>query len=386
MESLQPTLKRGRDVWDRINMPEMEFHLRVEKIREEMKKEGIDCLLLYGNGPNEYGNPCYVSNFAIKTPRGALVALPLKGNVTLIVDGFPRDQPAVKSVTWIDHIRSSRDVAKECVDLLREQNLLPSTLGFAGVKEFMPSSQYQTVSQALAQCKIADVQPMINRMRMAKSPREQDQIRRSSRIVQRGFERICSSPLPEMNERALEATLDYIGRMEGAEDIRVLVARPMERGWTLRPAEDRTLSEGEEIIAYVAVAFERYWSEGIRTFRAGPTHFQEKTSEAAAGLYERILRLIEPGAALSRFQSDALREIGKGSLEYLPRYGMGQSIGLSPHEPPRITTESQDHFIETMCFTLRFALKEKDDVSIMTGETILLTKDHSEVLTRQTQS
>jgi len=48
METLQPTLKRGRDVWDRINMTEMEFHMRVEKIREKMQKESIDCILLYG--------------------------------------------------------------------------------------------------------------------------------------------------------------------------------------------------------------------------------------------------------------------------------------------------------------------------------------------------
>ncbi|MFH1487735.1 MAG: M24 family metallopeptidase, partial [Pseudomonadota bacterium] len=382
METLQPTLKRGRDVWDRINMPEMEFHRRMEKIREEMQKESIDCILLYGKGANEYGNPCYLSNFATKMPRGALVAVPLKGDITLIVDGFSRDQPAVKSVTWIDNIRSCRDVAQECLDLLKEQNLIPSTLGFAGLKELMPCPQFQSVSKALGQCKIIDAQPMINRMRMVKSFREQDQIRRSSRIIQRAFDRVCGSPLPEMNERVLEATLDYIARMEGAEDIRILVARPMERGWTMRPAEHRGISEGEDIITYVAVAFERYWSEGIRTFAAGPSHFKEKTSEGAAALYENILQMIEPGVAVAQIYNDALGEIQKSPMEYLPHYGLGQGIGLSPRELPGIAMESQDHFIENMCFTLRLALKDKENVSLMTGDTILLSKSHRECLTR----
>ena len=382
METLQPTLKRGRDVWDRINMTEMEFHLRVEKIREKMQKESIGCILLYGKGADEYGNPCYISNFAIKMPRGALVVIPLKGDITLIVDGFSRDQPAVKSVTWIDSIRSCRDVAQECLDLLKEQNLIPSTLGFAGLKELMPCPQFQSIINALGQCKIVDAQPIINKMRMVKSFREQDQIRRSSRIIQRAFDRVCSSPLSEMNERVLEATLDYIARMEGAEDIRILVARPMESGWTMRPAENRDISDGENVITYVAVAFERYWSEGIRTYAAGPSHFKEKTSEDAAALYEKILQMIKPGVAVSQVYKDALGEMQKSPMEYLPQYGLGQGIGLGPRELPRLTMESQDHFIENMCFTLRLVLKDKENVSLMTGDTILLSKNHRELLTR----
>ena len=49
METLQPILKRGRDVWDQINMPKGEFLQRVEKIREKMAGAGIDVLLLYGD-------------------------------------------------------------------------------------------------------------------------------------------------------------------------------------------------------------------------------------------------------------------------------------------------------------------------------------------------
>ena len=384
METLQPTLKRGRDVWDRINMPEMEFHRRVENIRKEMKKERFDCLLLYGKGANEYGNPCYISNFAIKMPRGALAAIPLKGDISLIVDGFSRDQPAVRSVTWIDNIRSCRDVAQECLDLLKEQRLIPSTLGFAGLKELMPYPQFQSIIKALGQCKIVDAQPMINKMRMAKSFREQDQIRRSSRVIQRAYDRVCSSPLSEMNERVLEATLDYMARMEGAEDIRILVARPIESGWTMRPAENRGISEGENIITYVAVAFERYWSEAIRTFAAGPSHFKENTSEDAAALYEKILRMIEPGVAVTQVYNEALAEMQKSPMEHLPQYGLGQGIGLSPRELPRLTPHSLDHFTENMSFTLRLALKDKKSGSLMTGETILLSEGHRECLTRQT--
>ena len=73
METMQPTLKNGRYVWDRINMPEAEFQERARKLTKAMKEEKIDVLLLYGNTFNEYGNPCYVTNFVMRLQRGVLV-------------------------------------------------------------------------------------------------------------------------------------------------------------------------------------------------------------------------------------------------------------------------------------------------------------------------
>ncbi len=381
MDTLQPTVKRGRDVWDKINMPEREFRMRVEKVRNEMKKVGIDCLLLYGRGASEYGNPCYISNFVIKMPRGALVAIPPVGDVTLIVEGFPRDQPAVKNTTWIEDVRSCREVSQGCMEYLKENNFIPSTLGFSGLGQYMPYSQYQTLSESLGQCKIVDADHIIQGMRRLKSVRERDQVRRSSRIINRTFEFISKSLLPKMNERILEATLDYAARIEGAEDIRILIAKPQERDWALRPAEDALISSGERFITYVAVAFERYWSEGIRTFIADDASFKETPSETAVALYKRILRRMKPGKTISQFYSESLGELQKSPMEYSPRYGLGQGVGLSLQETPLFSEEETHHFEEGMCFTLRLTLKEKKNGDFMLGNTILISKNNPEVLT-----
>ena len=90
METMQPTLKNGRNVWDRVNMPETEFQERLKKVRKEMKREGIDILLLYGNAFNEYGSYCYLSHYIIRLPRGALVVVPPEGELALIFEGASR--------------------------------------------------------------------------------------------------------------------------------------------------------------------------------------------------------------------------------------------------------------------------------------------------------
>ena len=57
----------------------------MEKIRKEMEKEGLGVLLLYGKGPDEYGNPCYLSNYISGMPRGVLVVVPRQGEPLLPV-------------------------------------------------------------------------------------------------------------------------------------------------------------------------------------------------------------------------------------------------------------------------------------------------------------
>ena len=151
LETLQPILKRGRDVWDQINMPKREFLQRVTKIRKAMTKEGIDVLLVYGSGVNDYGNQCYVSNFVTKLTAGALVIIPRKGDLTLFFEGSSRELKLGQRVTWIDDVRSSLagvfsstgSLAGDCVNYLQEHKLIPSKIGFAGLRELMSYRELQ---------------------------------------------------------------------------------------------------------------------------------------------------------------------------------------------------------------------------------------------------
>jgi Xaa-Pro aminopeptidase len=381
METLQPALKRGRDVWDPIHMPQKEFQERVEKIRQEMKKEGLDVLLLYGNGVNDYAHPSYVSNFVIKMPQGALVVLPSNGEPTLIVEGFSRDLPAVKNTTWIKDVRSCPDPSQECIKVMQEGRLIPSTTGLVGVKEFMPFHQFRFLSDALAKGKLVYRDEMITHLRSRKSERECDQMRRASRIVRKAFEFIGDSLPPPGNEKALEAGIDFLARLEGAEDVRILIGKPSEGVWTLRPAERIPLSKREALILYTAVAFERYWSEGIRTYLCDPSSSVELLSQRFKGLYEQILAKMKPGKAVAQFHREALDQIKAARLEHISTYGLGQGIGLSLREYPVIAEDTKGFLEKSLCLTLRLATKDPDFGAVMTGNTILLSEDKQEVLT-----
>ncbi len=383
METMQATLKNGRNVWDPINMPEGEFQERVQKIRKGMKEEGIDVLLLYGNGLNEYGNASYISNLMIRGGgKGALVVIPKTDEIALIYEGPSRGIPSVKETTWIEEVKACGDASQECVKYLKEKNLVPSKIGFAGIRQLMPYDQFQFLFESLKGCKIFDTDGFLRAIRMVKSERECDEIRRSSRIVDRGFAFISETPFSGIDERTFEAMVNRETHYEGWEDFRMLIAKPLDSTWAFRPAEEAPLSRGETVIVYLATQYERYWAEGIRTFVVENSSLAEVKPESLQSLYQEILESMKPGKKMSEFYKEALQAIRKSEVDLIQEYGIGQGIGLSLQEFPLISNKDETVLKEGMCFTLRLGIKDGERGALFIGNTLCLSKRGPEVLTR----
>lgn len=381
METMQPNLKSGRNTWDRINMPLEEFETRVKKIRQRMKERGIDVLLLYGNAYNEYGNYCYVSNYVIRLPQGALVVVPKGGTLSVIFEGALRGVPSVKKTTWIDDIRATGDVSKECVKYLQEKNLIPSVIGFAGLHQLMPYHQYRFLSDSLPKCKIINADPLIRELRMVKSPMEVLQIRRASRVVVQTFDFIKSTSFKNLREEVLEAAARREARLEGAEDFRMMIAKPCEERWAFQPPEEKPLQSGERVMIYLAVEFERYWAEAVRTFDVSDSSLSEVYPEGIKTLYETMVKGMNVGKKVSQFYKETVAKAKKAKCDIFQDDELGQGIGLSPKEFPIIAKGDRNTLHQGMCISLRLGVRRSEMGPLMIGHTIYLSKKRGEVVT-----
>ena len=391
METLQPTLKRGRDVWDPIGMPESEFRTRIGRITKEMRKRRMKVLLLYGIGQNDYGYPCYVTNYLTKMPQGAIAVITDKGEVALICEGFARDAALIKDTTWVKEIRSSEALSQTCVQYLKEKRLLSSTIGFAGIRQHMPCREFEVLSQATRGCRIVEADPIVNRMRMIKSPREIDQVRRSARLVARLFDSLARASFPAFNERAVEALIYRLGYLDGAEDVRVLIARSAgarprgqmagEKDDTLRPPDDKAISGGDGVIVHLAVEFERYWAEGTRTYRAEGASLAESATEGVRSLYGRITQGLVPGKTASGFYREALAKTKRSKMPFVAEYGLGGGIGLSGLELPLLSADDDTVLREGMTLSFRLAVTAPETGLAMLGDTVCLSGNGPEILT-----
>ncbi len=382
METMQPALKSGRNIWDQINMPVEEFHARVKKIKKRMREEGIDVLLLYGNGFNEYGNYCYISNYVIRLPQGVLVAIPGSGEPCLIFEGSSRGISSVKKLTWIDDIRATGDISKECVKYLKERNLIPSVIGLVGLKRLMPHYQLKFLFDSLSKCKMREIDSLIDELRMKKSSFEILQIQRASRIVSRIFDFIKTSSFGELREEILEASSRREARLEGAEDFRMMIARPMEKEWAFKPPEEKIFYPEEKIIIYISVEFERYWAEAIRTFTIRDSSFEEIQPDEVNTLYDSIVGGMVYGKRISQFYKEALAKIKEANFEFVSDYGLGNGIGLGPKEFPMIDGEGRNVLMQGMCLSLRIGVYNKYLGPVMVGDTFHITKKGLKLLTQ----
>src|SRR3989339_198499 len=217
METLKPTLKRGRNVWDRVNMPVTEFQERLDKIQGQMEKEGIDVIFLFSNSPDEYANPSYLTNYYVGMGN-TMVVVPRQGKVTLFFTGGGRGIQYEKATTPIEDTRPG-DMFRESVKYLNENKLANGTVGLVGFKPLMPYPQLQSFREALKAYKLVDADHILTDLRLTKSPRESDEVRRASRVAGHTFDYLANTDFTDMREIILDAALDREARMEGAEDV-----------------------------------------------------------------------------------------------------------------------------------------------------------------------
>jgi Xaa-Pro aminopeptidase len=380
METMQGALKNGRNVWDSINMPQSEFDSRIAKIREAMKKEKIKILLVYGYAFNRYGNTAYLTNFITRLPRGALVAVPASGRTALFFDGSSRGIPSMRKTVCNADVIAVSDMPKDCVKYLKEKNLLPARIGLAGIREMMPYQQFTSLRELLGDSTFVDATSIMTEMRLIKSERELDEIRRAARIVKDVFDGIPAFPFPALTERVIQAFLYREARFSGAEDVRLFLGRYQPQGWRLGPAEDETIGEGQTVVFCFAVEFERYWAEAARTFRI-EKGLLVSVEHGLDELYGAVVERIKPGVNVSAVYRSALEELKTRGVDPMLEYGIGQGIGLAADEAPYLSESDDTHVSNGMAITLRLFVKDRSAGVVAMGNTVVVTAGAAEVLT-----
>ncbi len=379
MDTYKPTLKRGRNVWDQVNMPAAEYQDRIEKIQDQMEKESMDVLFLYALSPDEYAYPCYVSNYYVGM-GGVMVAIPRQGKVTLFFSGSARGIQYERVMTPVEDIRPGGEVVREAAKYLKDHNLKQATVGLAGFKDVMPYVQLQSLRDNLKDCKLVDAEPMMNGFRLVKSLNESNEVRRAARIVNHTFSYLANTDFKDLREYIVEPALDREARMEGAEDVRLLIGKTSEKNWALRPAEDLLFSTGERVVIYLSAEYERYWAEGIRTFVVQPPRLVPVKSDVGDKLFAQIMGKLTPGKKISQAYKAIISELDKSGVKYTTKYGLGAGIGLNMQEMPSIAPDDASTLKAGMCLTLRLAFNDPVVGDMVIGNTIYLSKEGPEIL------
>jgi Xaa-Pro aminopeptidase len=253
---------------------------------------------------------------------------------------------------------------------------------------------------------IVDLDPVLDAMRMIKSPREIAVIRESTRIAAQAIMEAMRSAEPGMYEYELQAVADYVFKKNNAQGVAyfALVAAGTNAAWPHYHAGQTRTKAGDLVLFDYAPDYKYYTSDVTRMFPidARFTADQRELYTIYLRLYQALMTSIRPGKVGDVLQ-DAVRRMDavmaaatfanarnqQAAARFVAAYrarteagtagrsGLGHMVGLEVHD----ATVPYDELKPGMIFTIEPAMTIPDErVYIRLEDVILVTPDGYENL------
>ena len=251
---------------------------------------------------------------------------------------------------------------------------------------------------------IKDLDPVLDSMRLVKSPREIALIREAARIAGLGIMEAMRSAQPGMYEYELEAIADYVFKKHNAQGIGyfALVAAGHNASWPHYHAAQTRAQDGQLLLFDYAPDYKYYTADVTRMMPVNGkfTPDQKELYTIYLRLYQALMTSIRPGSvseilkgavakmdnvmasytftnpkykdAAVRFVDDYRRRVSSGGRS------LGHMVGMEVHD---VTAPMPDGLRPGMIFTIEPALTIPEDrVYVRLEDMILITESGYENL------
>ncbi len=367
---------------------------RLEKIKNEMRKQEIDCVILF-NSRNIY----YTSG----TAQFSICLVPLESEPKIFIK---RNYERGKSETWIKDIvklKSTKDVVEEIKDRKLEKGKIGIEMDFVRV------NQYLKLKKAL-ESDFVDINPLFSKLRMIKDQSEIESIKKAARAVM-NVQKVCREMLrPGISEMEVAAEVAREAKLNGSwnpitnlywdangfvlasgENLYNPGDYPILSGIgastaTPRSASNRILKEGDIFVLDFATNVDGYHADHARTYFVGnPTDKYKEiykiVQQALRYIEEQVLAGKEIGMLFKEVQDlmGKYKEFFQGFNGY--RQGLGHGVGLELDELPGITAKNTDLFQEGMVLAIEPKLIIPGWGAVDFEDTVYVRANSTQVLT-----
>jgi Xaa-Pro aminopeptidase len=242
---------------------------------------------------------------------------------------------------------------------------------------------------------VADLDPILDDLRLVKSANEIALVREATRIASLAIREGMRAAKPGMYEYEIEAVADYVFKRNNAMGIGyfALVAAGTNAFWPHYHAAQSKLADGDLVLFDYAPEFKYYTSDVTRMFPANGTFSprQRELYGVYVALYQALLSSLGPGPAAPRgeaaykkmnavLQSFAFTDpkIRAAAAAFVgryarPRQSFGHWVGLEVHDVSGRSFEGSYH--PGMIFTIEPALTIDDErIYVRLEDVILITE------------
>ncbi len=229
-----------------------------------------------------------------------------------------------------------------------------------------------------------DTSPLLDLLRMIKSAREQEALRRAGQVSARAIQAAIEATAPGRWEYELEAEASYVLDKNGAEHhayAAIVGSGPNVNVWHYND-NGKQLEGGELIVMDYGGSFGYQTMDITRTWPVSGkfTELQERAYRATLEAQKAIIAAMKPGATRAQTRAICREIFDKWGFEDQPAYGAGHFVGMSVHDVG-------DHdlpFKPGMVIAVEPIIEiTSEDLHIRIEDTVLITEGEPEILSAE---
>jgi Xaa-Pro dipeptidase len=315
--------------WILPRISDHEIQRRHQRLREEMKKRNLGCLVIAGSQVN-YGagsdNVRYLSNYGIFYGEGYIV-FPLSGEARMFCRSVNQEFNA-RTISCIPTQVSGYPVfARDMANFIKDLKSEEENIGIVGV-EIMPTSVFLDMQQRLPKANFLFVSEILLEMRFIKSPEELAFVEKAGEIADYAYDAILKTAKPGRKEYEVFAAIEQALTSHGAASPSfILLNSGPSPAFPPTPGSHRTLELHDTILEEISPCYGGYWVQWARPVSLGePDKELYKLFDVTTEVYQFIDKAIKPGItyeALTKTAHDLI--LSKGYTWLAPAT---QLIGL----------------------------------------------------------
>ena len=357
---------------------QQEFENRLARVRQSMRDNGLETLLVYDCGRHNFlrmNYVAYLTDFISVGPQTLLVVPREDAPVLYLSPAW--DIPRAQEESWVSDVQPFKELWTRVSGVVGK-------VGLVG-RESMHAGLYDEITKALGQTPV-DARDIIENMARRKSAFELARLRRAAEIADAGVQALHEDARPGLKEYELAAIVEHRMRSLGAEDnFGMVVAN--NHNQALHPPTDRVVQPGDIIIGEITPCIGGLFVQICRTMVLGepPPVVHEKYAilKTAMGLGIDAALTGAPARAVAAAINGTLVEAGYEKYCRPPFMRVrGHGLGCGSSAPGNLEDTNQTELEEGMTFIIHPNQYLPETGYMTLGDTVVMTKTKAEPLTR----
>jgi Xaa-Pro aminopeptidase len=378
--------------------PTDEYLARYHKAQKLMGERGIDALVLTSEENGTYFSGLETIEWSAERPIGIL--LPRDKNLGPIMSFAGLLGDIATASSWIEDLcpwgpwggltNAPANGVEAITRSVRKLGLEKGTLGVElghAQKMLLSHANYSELVSSLPEAKFVDAADLLWDLRKIKSPREIEVMRRVCAATTKAFEVGFAAMREGMTEKELAGIMfaQMASETQELPSFMMIRSGPSKYGMVNVKPFHKTLNRGDLVIVDAGARYKSYCSDFMRMASIGePTDEQRRMFEANLEAQKAGVAAIKPGATTGQIFDACYQVLAKhGLAEHFTTAGVGHSVGLFFHEPPRINKGGNIPVEANMVLTVEPIWYDRPDHQIgnfAVEDMVLVTETGGEIL------